>query len=70
MLFTHFFADAIIARCRDGLAATSGVNSVLRSLRFEPGDELLVTNHEYNACRNALDFAAGQGSARVVVAEE
>jgi isopenicillin-N epimerase len=49
--------------------ATSGVNSVLRSLRFEPGDELLVTNHEYNACRNALDFAAGQGSVRVVVAE-
>lgn len=49
--------------------ATSGVNAVLRSLRFEPGDELLVTSHEYNACRNALDFAAGQGSARVVVAE-
>ena len=49
--------------------ATSGVNTVLRSLRFEPGDELLVTNHEYNACRNALDFAAGQGSARVVMAQ-
>jgi isopenicillin-N epimerase len=48
--------------------ATSGVNAVLRSLRFEPRDELLVTNHEYNACRNALDFAAGHGSARVVVA--
>jgi len=49
--------------------ATSGVNAVLRSLRFEPGDELLVTNHEYNACWNALNFAAGQRDARVVVAE-
>jgi isopenicillin-N epimerase len=48
--------------------ATSGVNAVLRSLRFEPGDELLVTDHEYNACRNALDFAAGQWNARVVAA--
>jgi len=25
-------------------SATAGINSVLRSLRFEPGDELLVTN--------------------------
>ena len=56
--------------------ATTGVNAVLRSASgtpaplhsFNPDDELLTTNHEYNACRNALEFVANRTRAKVVVA--
>src|SRR5438094_3042471 len=49
--------------------ATAGVNAVLRSLPFSSNDELLVTNHEYNASRNTLDYVAGRSGARVKVVE-
>lgn len=46
-------------------SATAGVSTVLRSLRLLPGDELLATDHGYNACRNALAFVAEQSGAVV-----
>ncbi len=49
--------------------ATTGVNAVLRSLTFQPGAELLTTNHEYNACRNALNYIAERQGLKVVVAD-
>ncbi len=57
----------------DGLVfvpnATNGVSTVLRSVRFESGDELLTTNHEYNATLNALAEVARAAGATVVTVQ-
>ncbi len=48
--------------------ATSGVNAVLRSLSFGPGDELLTSSHTYAACRKTIDYITARSGASVVVA--
>jgi isopenicillin-N epimerase len=48
--------------------ATHAANAILRWLKFEPDDEILVTSHGYNAVTNAARYAADQTGARVTTA--
>ena len=49
--------------------ATTGVNAVMRSLKFKPGDEILTTNHDYNACHNVVVEAARRSGAKLALAQ-
>jgi isopenicillin-N epimerase len=48
--------------------ATTGINIVARSIRLEPGDELVLPDHAYPAARNALQAVADAAGARLVTA--
>ncbi|MDP6220919.1 MAG: aminotransferase class V-fold PLP-dependent enzyme [Candidatus Thalassarchaeaceae archaeon] len=47
--------------------ATAGVNTVLRSLDLAEGDEIIVPDHSYQACWNAVDFVTEKSGAKTVV---
>ena len=48
--------------------ATTGVNTVLRSLKLDSGDKILVTDTTYQACRNAVDAVVQRSGCEVSVA--
>jgi isopenicillin-N epimerase len=65
----HRVASFVNARPEDLVFvqnATTGVNAVFRSLHFNPGDEILFTNHIYGACRRLLEYISGQTGAVLV----
>jgi isopenicillin-N epimerase len=81
--FTRFLPDAL-DKARQAVAAwlhadpegfafvpnaSAGVATVLSNLRFEPGDEILVTNQTYQACLNMIDHLAARTGARLVMVE-
>lgn len=49
--------------------ATTGVNAFLGSFPLRPGDQLLTTDHAYNACRNTLEAVGDRTGAEIVVAK-
>lgn len=49
--------------------ATTGCNAVLRSLRLEPDDEIVVLSHGYGAVRNTVRHLTQRAGARMVEAD-
>ncbi len=48
--------------------ATTAVSTVLRSISWHASDEILITDHAYNACANAAREIVGAAGGRVTVA--
>jgi isopenicillin-N epimerase len=47
--------------------ATHAVNTILRSLVWEKGDEILITDQTYNACKNAVEYIAAREGITITV---
>ena len=64
---------AFVGADPEGLAfatnVTGALNSVLGSVDLGPGEEILITSHEYNATRNIALRTAERSGARCVVAQ-
>ena len=64
------FADFINAD-KEGIVfvpnATSGVNTILRSLSLKPDDEIIILDHTYQACWNTVDFVTKRSGAKTVI---
>jgi isopenicillin-N epimerase len=54
-----------------GLVAnvSTAINAVLRSAKLPAGSEILITDHAYNATRNAVEYVARERGCDVVLAE-
>lgn len=46
--------------------ATTGLNVVAKSLKLQPGDEILSTNHEYGAINKTMEFVCKKTGATIV----
>jgi isopenicillin-N epimerase len=49
--------------------ATAGVNTVLSAIDQQAGSEVIITDHTYPACRNAVEYWARRRSVQVRVAK-
>src|SRR5258706_595227 len=63
------FVNAPVAGLAFVPNVTTAINSVLRSIPLPAGAELLVTDQEYNATRNILEYVAAERGCTVVVAQ-